>query len=364
MSAVGTERLVNKMKKIIMSILAAACLFSQTAYAGSINYGESMTSNMLFLHYNDPGYSAGYSEDITHSPGKSYYVDYTSAVGNTAVKLNRHVKIDPRYNVYVEGYIKGIDKDYSPSNSSVIVAGCDLYDADGNYKGFEKSFLKSEYEESGWVKVYGIFSSEAYDAGNITFGFGWTRTAANADAYGMLYFDDFKAVCVPKSIKINDVTAENMLDLNDLRVIGIDNYGTARDISAKDMVKYTVIGGDAYIDENNVVHNGSDAAQTVEIKADFLSLECSFYVKFGKGNETVEFSEPTEENGRYSITVNNKTSGERKIIFAVCIFENGRMRSVKPFEYTAQKGESVWQSENIEIPYYVRTPEIKIIKIY
>ncbi|MDD6736021.1 MAG: hypothetical protein PUE13_06910 [Clostridiales bacterium] len=352
------------MKKIIMSILAAACLFSQTAYAGSINYGESMTSNMLFLHYNDPGYSAGYSEDTTHSPGKSYYVDYASATGNTAVKLNKGVKIDPRYNVYVEGYIKGVEKDFTPSNSSIIIAGCDRYDADGNYKGFENSFLKSQYEESGWTKVYGIFSTDTYEADSISFGFGWTRTAANADAYGRLYFDDFKALCVPKSIKVNDVDAENALNLKNLRVIGIDNYGSARDIAAKDMVKYTVVGGNAYIDENNVLHNDSDSAQTVEIKADFLSLEYKFRVNFKTGAETIEFSEPYEKDGSYSVTVSNKTTESKNIIFAICIFEKGRMRGVVPYEYTAPIGESVWESSVVEVPYYVSSPDIKIVKLY
>ena len=149
------------------------------------------------------------------------------------------------------------------------------------------------------------------------------------------------------------------MPLNVLNPIGLDFSGNKKLIEAKDLMKYSVVGGNAEIIDGNLVFGGSQSG-TVIVRGEFFGLTADANIIF-RPHGAIDVGEVQNENGVYSVSISNNIGKDVPVIFLVTVwYSDNRLWNVFSKTQTVGAGNTeVITVDNVKIPFYVENPIIK-----
>lgn len=225
---------------------------------------------------------------------------------------------------------------------------------DGNQKVF-KEFI-TETIDSQWKKhscVIDIKKVEGFSNCNIGVLF-----RKNTSLSGNFYIDNINMKTCPKSLIANDTfTDEKSVNLEEIRIFGIDKFGNKSLIQDKSALKYRVIDGDAEIMDNCLVSHLTQPGEIV-LEADFLGKKTTFSVWFEGANVSLS-EQPFMENQTVNLSLTNHGDEDAKITGLILIFADNGLYNGYIVTDDLSVGETGVIRKTINVPIVLKNSEIK-----
>lgn len=219
------------------------------------------------------------------------------------------------------------------------------------------SMTTDDADSDGWRRVWCVIPAAGmFEYGMFTVELSYDKVPG-VDM-GIVYYDQFSVKTIPVSIKINDMTcSEPALSLNDVTVRGDDIFGESSRLYKYDVVKYTVTGGSAFIDDNNnLVYNNINPGK-VSLQADFYGVTTTFSVDFS-GGQSVSLVE--REDGGCDAHILNNSPKNVELVLTLCLFDGERLSQIAVCEKLVAGGTSdIIRSDAISVFGYVANPQIR-----
>ncbi len=359
---------MNKLLKISCLAAVTFCLLTVNAIAAKydrINYGSligapvTADSDMGLSHnitvHNNGGYTYGRTSEEAYGGKASYYVDYTSATGDfqildtgSGIEYHALMKSNP---VYAEMYIKGADFTMGTITPQLFF----MNNSDVNIGG-KAEWSYDAPDEKGWVRCYThLYVSSDYTG--VHLGLYINRKDSADVSMDRIYVDNIQLILIPNSIETGNISCEtSYFDLDNLRIFGRNVYGTRREIFAKDKVKYTVLSGNAYTDDCNVLTARS--AGRVYLEADFYGKTTELYVDFARGEGGIWASTPEVIGGICRAMISNEGDVPEEVRLQVVLTDGGRLVKLTRTHMQIMPGEASEISADVsQVPFYVLNPQ-------
>lgn len=359
---------MNKLMKISCLAAVTFCLLTINAIAAKydrINYGSligapvTADSDMGLSYnvtvHNNGGYTYGRTTEESYGGKSSYYIDYTSAIGDfqlldtgNGIKYNSVMKSNP---VYAEMYIKGADFTAGTITPQLFF----MNNSDVNIGG-KAEWSYDAPDDNGWVRCYThMHVSEDYTG--VHLGLYINRKDADDVSMDRIYVDNIQLILIPNSIEIGNISCEtSRFDLDNLRIFGRNIYGTRREVFAGDKVRYTVLSGNAYINDSGMLIARSSGR--VYLEADFYGKTTELYVDFARGEGGVWASTPEVIGGVCRAMISNEGDVPEDVRLQVVLTDDGRLVKLTRTDMQIMPGDASEISANVSrVPFYVHNPQ-------
>lgn len=360
---------MKRLFKILFPAAFTFCILSLNAFAAGynrINYGAligdpvTYDAAQVIAHnttvHNNGGYTYEKSSLDSHSGEYSGRIDYASGVGefllenidSGGMKYQSIMKYNP---IYAEMYVKGAD-----FSKGTVFPYLSFKNAEGKDVGGRAEWSFDEPDENGWVRCW-TYWHVYEDYTNVNFMFCIQKGDANDYSMGDIFVDDMRLILIPQTVEFNDMAAENSrFDLNNIKPCGKDINGDKTEIYTKDLIKYEVISGDAYIDSRGVV--AAKNPGRVQLRADFFGKTDNFYIDFPVGEV---YADDIVLNGeKCTVTVTNSSADALNIRLQTVLTDGGKFIKAIKTDKAFAAGESAELVQEIGTPpFYVKNPEYK-----
>lgn len=336
---------------VFLAVTAQAVEYPNVKYGKRLLYANAEGKYFMYSNVNE-GFSCGITDTQAHSGKRSFRIDCKSADVGKKTDIEASTSLSNvdcvNNNVLVEMYVKGFEGEKPGSVSFYLY----LTDSDGAVSSAD--FSIDAADENGWHRVRAYLPHRAFK--NVRFGTVYTRKSYCTMTY--YYIDDASVVYLPAALYAGDCTAEKeSVSLDRITVVGEDANGARKKIDLSDVLKYSVISGDAYIDSSaNLVYTGTDGG-TAEIEAALYDIKTRFNVNFN-GNARAE--QITETETAFQTVIKNGTGGDCNAVLAVVLLDSGRLADISLAPVCVEAGAAQTVScKKPAVPFYVKNPEYK-----
>ena len=371
MFTISNKEETTMKKRIALLVLCLSLLVQFPVFAyGGTEYGESLKllpmkgvfPSVEFWNMYAGREACGYTEEQAYMGGTSLKVDVVKLKQTQKKILNfetQKVKLAQfganKDSLYFEWYLYGLDTDVFANR---LVFSATFYSND-TVTTTVRNGINYEKMENGWVKVWTTVSKEVYkDADSCTMGILYNPQKEGSVDVDCFYLDEMAIRIIPGNLYIQDITAESTVDLDVVRVFGLDCFNNKKLVNIKSILKWSVVSGEAVIDNNQLVYTGKNNSSVV-VKCDCYNVTTEFTVDFKKKISYGELS--TNSDGSMSVIVQNKSNENTEIELIYALYDDERLYSIQTEKKNvAGKSQEEIKSKPIRISDNIKKPIIKV----
>lgn len=357
-------------KRIALLVLCLSLLVQFPVFAyGGIEYGESLKllrmkgvfPSVEFWNMYAGREACGYTEEQAYKGKTSLKVD-VSKLKQTEKKIlnfeSQRVKLAQfgadKDSLYFEWYLYGLDTDIFANRVMFSVA---FFNNDTTTT--IRDGINYEKMGNGWVKVWTTASKEVYaDAEYCTMGILYNPQKAGSADIDCFYLDEMAIRLIPGRLYIQDITAEDTVNLDLVRVFGLDCFNNKKLINIKSLLKWSVVSGDAMIDNNQLVYTGKKDGSVI-VRCNCYNVTTEFKVDFKKKISYGELL--TNPDGSVSVVVQNKSNEKTEIELIYALYDGERLYSMQTEKKdVADNSQEEINCKPIRISGNIKKPIIKV----
>lgn len=357
------------MKKILLALFVCLSALPICSHAQSSRYDYGaviMTATMDGIANNYATYTAGtvsYERTSECAQSGDCSLKLNSKDFSVGASVQLSMEIPTLYDVFdncilIDFYVKGI---YLPSRSLTYEVRCRDENNIAVIPPFAPEFNIDPADERGWSRVWAVINPVEKKKRVKSIIFNLMYKAFPGERPDAVWIDTISARSIPAKLIVNSVeTKSRRIMLDDIIIKGADMNGREKTIYAKEAVKFSVVSGSAYTDENhNLVFNGVGSGR-VCAEADFYGVKERFNIDF---NEISGAVVQKTENG-YSADIFNYESKKYEYELFICVYDGDRLFDVRSERTEVEPlGSGKINIENIKILPCVRQPVIKAFVI-
>jgi hypothetical protein len=317
---------------------------------------SSLSSSDFWYLYKGKG-AAEISSEKTYNGGKGLKVDASKIRNSTEGVFNFHTfKLSNKFGIdhsslFFEFFIWGMGAE--KDNFSFYP----YFDyPNGTTKQFKTMMNFESPDENGWTRVWALIPRDVYgDFESCYMAVMYTPRSTDTPI-DFFYLDDMSIRIIPSELYIQDVTAKNSVDLNTVRVFGVNDIGEKKKIETYQYMRWSVVEGDGMI-SNGVLTGSGD----VVVRCSYFGMSYDFTVHFN-GQHWLSYSELKKNpDGSCEITVINESQNPTDVMMIFTLFNGKRLYSAQTISKTVPAAASACiRSEEITIPSRLSAPQVKI----